>query len=56
MFGKKYHKEMIGASVGASIMPVALESIDSADMGPLGKASKVAVVGGFALKLGKKVF
>ena len=51
-----YVKKIIGASVGASIMPTAMESIDSADMGPLGTASKLAMSGGFAHKLSKGFF
>ena len=53
--GKKFNKDILEAGIGASIIPTTLGAIDSADMGALGTASKVAVTGGFALKLGKKV-
>jgi len=51
---KKYNKELIGASIGASILPVGMSAIDHADMGTLGTATKTAMVGGFALKTSKK--
>lgn len=51
-----FNKKIIGATVGASLMPTAMESIDLVDDGPLGKATKMTMVGGFALDIKKKVF
>ena len=51
-----YNKKIIDMSVGASLMPTAMSSIDSADTGPLGKATKKSMLGGFALEMSKGFF
>lgn len=51
---KKMVKDMVGLSVGASLMPTFFNTVDQADMGSYGSATKAAASGGFALRVAKK--